>query len=188
MTVTTTSPSPTPPHRRSPAGSPMERGSRWSASPSGPLASTVWMLDDSTELGLGCEGHVATRDGLLTPAPDHRQATDREARANVPTGRTLTQTSDRTVQTDRMRPLRNRGGCTIGMTRQAEETGVTQSSARWPMGGSDRRQPGRTTTPAGTTRSSPKKAEGRRANADPIACLALRDGCAVLRSSPGSMS
>ncbi len=183
-----TSPSPTPPHRRSPAGSPMERGSRWSASPSGAIGA-----NDSTDLrrhgiGLGCEGHVAKCDGLLTPAPDNRQTTIRVARANVPAGRTLTETDDRLVQMDRTRTVTNRGGCAIGTTRQAEETDATRNSQRWPMGGSNRRQPGRTTIPAGPTSSSSKKAEGRRANADPIACLATRDRCAVLRSSPGSMS
>ena len=147
---------------------------------------------NNTELRLGCEGHVAIRGGLFTPAPDHCQTTDHAARANVLTGGPLTVTADRTVQIDRMRPMRNRGGYAIEMTRQAEETGATRNSQWWPMGGLDRRQPGPTTTPAGPKGSSPKlklkKAEGRRANADPIACLATRDTCAVSRSSPVSMS
>ncbi len=136
----------------------------------------------TTELGLGCEGHVATGDGSLAPEPDRRHRITAAARANVRlvgSGTTDVVGMDRTVMTD------SAGGCAIGMTRQGEGSGRARPAARWPMGGTDRRQPGRTTTPADRCSGpAPKKAEGRRANADPIACLAGRDRCAVLRSSP----
>ena len=136
----------------------------------------------TTELGLGCEGHVATGDGSLAPAPDRRHRITAAARANVRlvgSGTTDDVGMDRTVKTD------SAGGCAIRMTRPGEGDGRTRPAARWPMGRTDRRQPGRTTTPADQC-SGPisEKAEGRRANADPIACLAGRDRCAVLRSSP----